>query len=200
MKFFWVLLLVAAPFAVADDSDSDDASPDSSSSAVQGRTGSSGGFTPAAAPAPAPAAAAPAGGAQGNTRFLGLGNLLGAGQALLGGALGAIGNPGFGVGFQQGFGGFGGFGGGFQPGFGVGCRYSCRAPNGQFVCCGNSGFGTKPGQCPPIRPVCPDVRNFAPPQPCIIDHECTGLDKCCFDTCLEERVCKPPHGIGGFGR
>ncbi|XP_069993134.1 PE-PGRS family protein PE_PGRS26 [Penaeus vannamei] len=87
--------------------------------------------------------------------------------------------------------GFGGIIG--TPGVGGACRYSCRAPNGRYVCC-------KPGSCPPVRPTCPQVRDFAPPTPCSSDFQCFGTDKCCYDSCLQETVCKPPLGIGGFGR
>merc|ERR1712106_1190468 len=109
-----------------------------------------------------------------------------------------------------------GFGGGrpvVQPGFGGGnqgfggqvtggCRYWCRTPQGQAYCCENSNQAaslpfTKPGQCPPVRPSCPPTRNFGrPPQTCSNDSRCPGVDKCCFDTCLQEHVCKPPLGIG----
>ncbi|XP_066986804.1 uncharacterized protein [Macrobrachium rosenbergii] len=53
----------------------------------------------------------------------------------------------------------------------------------------------KPGQCPPVRPQCP-VRQFVPPQPCVSDGYCPGSDKCCFDRCLEQRVCKPVSVFG----
>ncbi|XP_068230682.1 uncharacterized protein [Palaemon carinicauda] len=129
----------------------------------------------------------------GNKRFFG-----GLGQAFGGG--------------NQGFGGdFGGHGGGFggvNPGFGGGasqtCRRWCRTPEGQAYCCESNNEPdtlpfVKPGQCPPVRPQCPPVRNFAPPQTCSNDSKCGGVDKCCFDRCLEEHVCKPPVGSGGFG-
>ncbi|XP_064115798.1 elastin-like [Macrobrachium nipponense] len=82
------------------------------------------------------------------------------------------------------------------------CRYWCRTPQGQAYCCENvlqpqSLVGVvKPGQCPPARPVCPPVRNFQPPATCSNDGACGGVDKCCYDTCLEEHVCKPPFGFG----
>ncbi|XP_043211017.1 uncharacterized protein LOC122375583 [Amphibalanus amphitrite] len=45
--------------------------------------------------------------------------------------------------------------------------------------------------CPPPRPYCVTSRNFAsPPTECAGDHECSAVDRCCFDTCLEHRVCK----------
>ncbi|XP_066986785.1 uncharacterized protein [Macrobrachium rosenbergii] len=103
------------------------------------------------------------------------------------------------------------FGGGINPGFGGGfggvsntCRRWCRTPEGQAYCCETNDEPdtipfVKPGVCPPVRPQCPPVRSFAPPQPCSNDSKCGGVDKCCFDRCLEEHVCKPPVGSSGFG-
>ncbi|XP_068230642.1 uncharacterized protein [Palaemon carinicauda] len=132
----------------------------------------------------------------GNTRIFG--SLLGGGFG--GGLGGGFGGGGFGGG---GFGG-GGFGGGGFGGASGTCRYWCRTPQGQAYCCENNNrpqgpVGVKPGYCPPVRPVCPPVRNFAPPQTCSNDYRCGGIDKCCYDTCLQEHVCKPPQGSGGFG-
>ncbi|XP_068230678.1 ATP-dependent RNA helicase glh-2-like [Palaemon carinicauda] len=141
----------------------------------------------------------------GNKRFFG-----GLNQAFGGGI-----DQGFG-GVSQGFGGHGGgIGGGFggiNPGLGGGfggsvsqtCRRWCRTPEGQAYCCESNNEPetlpfVKPGQCPPVRPQCPPVRSFAPPQTCSNDSKCGGVDKCCFDRCLEEHVCKPPVGSGGFG-
>merc|ERR1719435_109306 len=122
------------------------------------------------------------------------------------------GNQGFNGGFNQ-----GGFQGGFnqggfnQGGFGqvspvapvvqgASCRRWCRTPQGQAYCCegGNEPLTaavTKPGQCPPVRPSCPPTRNFGPPRTCSSDGACGGLDKCCFDTCLQHHTCKPPIGL-----
>nr|XP_027209462.1 uncharacterized protein LOC113802963 [Penaeus vannamei] len=81
------------------------------------------------------------------------------------------------------------------------CRYWCRTPEGQAYCCENinqpqSTAGVvKPGFCPPVRPVCP-LRSFQPPFTCSNDGACGGIDKCCFDRCLGEHVCKAPLGIG----
>merc|ERR1712002_87157 len=134
------------------------------------------------------------GGAAGNTRLFG-----GLGAGLLGGlAQGLTG------GFNQ---------GGFNPGIGgirppprpASCRYWCRTPQGQAYCCEDgarppSVVTVKPGRCPPVRPTCPPVRNFGgPPQTCSNDGSCAGYDKCCFDTCLQEHVCKPPHNPNPFG-
>ena len=102
-----------------------------------------------------------------------------------------------------------GFNGGLNSGFGggvakpsSGCRYWCRTPQGQAYCCEGenepqSAVGiVKPGRCPPVRPVCPPTRSFGPPQTCSNDGACGGFDKCCFDTCLQEHVCKAPLGYG----
>ncbi|XP_066986787.1 ATP-dependent RNA helicase glh-2-like [Macrobrachium rosenbergii] len=112
--------------------------------------------------------------------------------------------PSFGGGFSHGFGGFNpGFGGGFG-GFSQTCRRWCRSPLGQAYCCESNNEPdtipfVKPGVCPPVRPQCPPVRSFAPPRTCSNDSKCGGVDKCCFDTCLQEHVCKPPVGSSGFG-
>ncbi|XP_068231141.1 uncharacterized protein [Palaemon carinicauda] len=117
-------------------------------------------------------------------------------------------NQAFGGGFGGISGGHGGGFGGINPGFGGGasqtCRRWCRTPEGQAYCCESNNEPetlpfVKPGQCPPVRPQCPPVRSFAPPQTCSNDSKCGGVDKCCFDRCLEEHVCKPPVGSGGFG-
>nr|ACV84092.1 crustin-like antimicrobial peptide [Penaeus indicus]ARS65735.1 crustin-like antimicrobial peptide [Penaeus indicus] len=68
--------------------------------------------------------------------------------------------------------------GGIAPGFE--CNY-CRTRYG-YVCC-------KPGRCPPVRDTCPGIRNRPPI--CRQDTECFGSDKCCYDTCLNDTVCKP---------
>merc|ERR1711915_144186 len=84
------------------------------------------------------------------------------------------------------------------------CRRWCRTPENQVYCCesGNEPEApvfTKGGRCPPVRPNCPPVRSFfAPPQTCSNDGACGGIEKCCFDRCLEEHVCKPPQGSSGF--
>ncbi|XP_066954084.1 uncharacterized protein [Macrobrachium rosenbergii] len=133
------------------------------------------------------------------------GGISGGIDPLHGGILEAI-NPGHGV-----------AGGGILPGhggIGVGpvgssatCRYWCKTPENQAYCCeGNNELPTlpfvKPGVCPPVRPQCPPVRNFGPPEPCSNDSKCAGVDKCCYDRCLEQHVCKPPlHSAGpSYGR
>ncbi|XP_042891674.1 glycine-rich cell wall structural protein 2-like [Penaeus japonicus] len=67
------------------------------------------------------------------------------------------------------------------------CKKWCKAPTGNYECCDD----LKPGQCPPVRPTCPSVRSVLPPTPCTNDAYCLGTDKCCYDTCLEYRTCKP---------
>ena len=92
------------------------------------------------------------------------------------------------------FGGFG-YGGQSPPSFSNSCRYWCRTPLGQYYCCENSkqspsNVGVKSGFCPPVRPACPPTR-FGPPKTCSNDYSCRGTKKCCFDTCLQQHVCKP---------
>lgn len=55
----------------------------------------------------------------------------------------------------------------------------------------------KPGQCPPLRTHClpgysQDLRKVGsfPAQVCGADFDCPGTNKCCFDVCLNEAVCK----------
>ncbi|KAK7078793.1 hypothetical protein SK128_013925 [Halocaridina rubra] len=134
--------------------------------------------------------------------FGGINQGFGGGFGGLGGGLGGLGGGLGGLG-----GGLGGLGGGLG---GIGsniappssCRYWCRTPQGQAYCCEGaeqpqSFVGVvKPGFCPPVRPVCPPIRNFLPPATCSNDGACGGVDKCCFDTCLQEHICKPPLGIG----
>ncbi|XP_076030887.1 uncharacterized protein LOC143019073 [Oratosquilla oratoria] len=158
------------------------------------------------------------GGSSGSPRTRFFGGGLGFGNQGFGGIGGFGGFGGF-----EGFGGFGGLGGivgGVSPGIigGVspglagglgsvvaptsGCRYWCRTPEGAAYCCENVNQPTnpiatqvvKPGQCPPVRPVCPRVSG--PPVTCSNDGACGGVDKCCFDRCLGEHVCKPPLGFG----
>ncbi|XP_042208298.1 keratin, type II cytoskeletal 1-like [Homarus americanus] len=120
---------------------------------------------------------------------------------------GGHGSGGFGSGgggFGSGGGGFGSGGGGFGSGGGgyggnsggSNCKYWCRTPSNQFYCCerpgqgGGGGVGTHPGRCPPVRPSCPPTRTFGGPQPCSNDGTCAYQDKCCFDTCLQQHICK----------
>ena len=130
------------------------------------------------------------------------------GSAGLGvGGLGLGGGVGIGNGLG-GISGVGGLGGGYGVGGGLGsssgsCRYWCRTPQGQAYCCegGNEVASlptVKPGQCPPVRPQCPPTRlGFRPPQQCSNDSRCPGVEKCCFDTCLQHHTNKTPISIYG---
>ncbi|XP_047502984.1 heterogeneous nuclear ribonucleoproteins A1 homolog [Penaeus chinensis] len=119
---------------------------------------------------------------------------------------------GFGGGFSGGFPGVGGFqGGGFSGGFGGtgGFRWYRRLPRSRNlpriqpvqVLVQEPGepsgpVGTKPLACPAVRPTCPfNVRGLRPIT-CSNDYRCGGVDKCCFDRCLQEHVCKPPSFFG----
>ncbi|XP_066974005.1 uncharacterized protein [Macrobrachium rosenbergii] len=101
-------------------------------------------------------------------------------------------------------GGIGGGPGGILPG-GVNppatCRYWCRTPEGQAYCCESDQelegpVGVKIGNCPRVRPQCPPVRFGGAPTTCSNDFKCAGADKCCYDVCLEEHVCKPQSYFG----
>ncbi|KAG7158892.1 putative crustin-like antimicrobial peptide 7 [Homarus americanus] len=109
---------------------------------------------------------------QTDTRHFNLGSLVGSVASNIGAGVGI--NPGV-------------IGGGNLP-IGASCRYHCRGVNGYYCC------DDKPGYCPPVRPDCPPTRVFAGPQICINDSQCGGSDKCCYDTCLQESVCKPIEG------
>merc|ERR1711942_129283 len=81
-------------------------------------------------------------------------------------------------------------GGGVIPPSGSVCQFWCNR-GGQYVCCENSQQA-HPGRCPVPRPQCPPVRSgFQGPQSCNLDIDCPYQNKCCYDTCLRERVCKP---------
>jgi len=148
-----------------------------------------------------PVVATPYAGFGGGFGFPGQGGL----QGLIGGIQGLI--PG------QGQGGYpGGYPhnnnpypgqGGYPQGGSSSCRYWCRSPQNQYYCCegqnqqiGGGQVGTKQGFCPPVRPSCPPTRIHGPPRQCSNDYACTGVDKCCFDTCLQHHTCKPPQGYG----
>ncbi|XP_068244081.1 RNA-binding protein 12-like [Palaemon carinicauda] len=98
-----------------------------------------------------------------------------------------------------------GFPGQGYPGASGTCKYWCRTPEGQAYCCdqGNNGGNfpiVRRGYCPPVRPLCPPTRFGGPPINCAHDNDCgNNSDKCCFDRCLEQHVCKPAQGIG-FGK
>merc|ERR1719320_1867407 len=81
-------------------------------------------------------------------------------------------------------------GGGVIPSSGSVCQFWCTR-GGRYVCCENSQQA-HPGRCPVPRPQCPPVRSgFQGPQSCNLDIDCPYQNKCCYDTCLRERVCKP---------
>ena len=43
--------------------------------------------------------------------------------------------------------------------------------------------------CPPDGPACPPIR-FDTPKTCTNDNSCRSFQKCCFDTCLQQHICK----------
>ncbi|XP_042868304.1 glycine-rich protein 2-like [Penaeus japonicus] len=116
------------------------------------------------------------------------GGLISGGRPVPGGfGTGGFGSAGFGSGN------FGGLSGGY--GGSSSCRYWCRTPSNQYYCCGNTGQSSNivavhRGRCPQVRPFCPGTRNGAP-RPCSNDGTCSRLDKCCYDICLGQHVCKP---------
>ncbi|KAK4314663.1 hypothetical protein Pmani_014047 [Petrolisthes manimaculis] len=58
---------------------------------------------------------------------------------------------------------------------------------GNYVCCDEN-----PGNCPRPRIACPHHRIQAlQPRFCNFDPECYGNEKCCYDVCLPNKVCKP---------
>lgn len=119
-----------------------------------------------------------------------------------GGIHGGVGGgfPGGGGGINQPFPAGGGSGGFSQQGS-SNCRYWCKTPEGQAYCCENNqqapkhpvaAIVQKPGLCPPVRAECP-LRIFGgPPQTCSKHGDCYGSERCCFDRCLNEHVCKEP--------
>ncbi|XP_071538200.1 uncharacterized protein [Panulirus ornatus] len=82
------------------------------------------------------------------------------------------------------------------------CRYWCQTPEHQFYCCEHPIISTtttfrpvRPGCCPRVRPHCPRI---GPPVTCTHDYSCPNFnDKCCFDRCLEQHVCKPAEPCHG---
>ncbi|XP_047501583.1 mesocentin-like [Penaeus chinensis] len=46
------------------------------------------------------------------------------------------------------------------------------------------------GECPPIRSFCPRAGQYAVPLVCSNDGVCASSDKCCYDACLETKICK----------
>ncbi|XP_063611450.1 uncharacterized protein LOC134785097 [Penaeus indicus] len=85
------------------------------------------------------------------------------------------------------------------------CRRWCRTPEDAVYCCEDkyepeAPVGTKPLDCPDVRDTCPPVRTLQEQGPvrCSSDFKCGGFDKCCFDRCLGEHVCKPPSFYSFF--
>ncbi|XP_076051007.1 uncharacterized protein LOC143031268 [Oratosquilla oratoria] len=96
----------------------------------------------------------------------------------------------------------GGHGVGHGIGHGGGCIKWCHTPLNVVYCCahpgpGDSFPGVKPGSCPPIRYQCSQHRvQNSDPQICTHDGNCRGSEKCCYDTCWKEHVCKLPNSSG----
>ncbi|XP_076050994.1 uncharacterized protein LOC143031263 [Oratosquilla oratoria] len=95
----------------------------------------------------------------------------------------------------------GGHGVGHGIGHGGGCMIWCRTPLGVPFCCKRPGQANplprvKAGICPPVPPVCPPTRSQGSSQPCTHDEKCRGSEKCCYDTCSQEHVCKLPNSSG----
>nr|XP_045581407.1 uncharacterized protein LOC123745142 [Procambarus clarkii] len=98
---------------------------------------------------------------------------------------------------------------GERPSYGVlgasdSCRYWCRTPENTFYCCDSSTVRTstfrpaRVGCCPPVRPDCPRTYYPQAPVTCVHDSSCSNTsDKCCYDRCLEQHVCKPSQPCSG---
>jgi len=72
------------------------------------------------------------------------------------------------------------------------CTNYCNR-GGNYVCCDILGIQANLGQCPTPRPSCPPTRLFGQgPRDCRLDVDCGQWEKCCYDTCLQKKVCKPP--------
>lgn len=110
---------------------------------------------------------------------------------------GGIGGGGFGGGhIGGGHIGGGHIGGGFGGGHGIGGGFGGLNPYGPS----DNPKAVHPGTCPPVRRQCPNTRFGGPPRTCAYDGACGRTEKCCFDRCLKEHVCKPVKGgFGGFG-
>ncbi|XP_053642539.1 uncharacterized protein [Cherax quadricarinatus] len=64
------------------------------------------------------------------------------------------------------------------------CDYWCRTDEGRVYCCGHVG------KCLPQRRTCPA---FIDPElkTCTDDYFCEHGEKCCFDRCSGEHICRP---------
>ncbi|KAF2357960.1 WAP-type 'four-disulfide core' domain [Trinorchestia longiramus] len=69
------------------------------------------------------------------------------------------------------------------------CTYYCQKGSSfTYVCCDAGPIK----QCPPVRDTCPpSIASVRPPNICRSDSSCRGSEKCCHDTCLGHRTCKP---------
>nr|AGU01543.1 antimicrobial peptide type 1 precursor If [Pandalus japonicus] len=75
------------------------------------------------------------------------------------------------------------------PGDKLCTRYCPEGGFGNYICCDDH-----PGQCPVLRPICPETRISLRPVPCQHDGHCTDHQKCCYDVCLPgKKVCKPAN-------
>ncbi|KAA0201545.1 antimicrobial peptide [Hyalella azteca] len=77
-----------------------------------------------------------------------------------------------------------------QFGIDATCEKWCKTPQqywgGKYVCCDD-----RPAFCPPVRSECPKFGGLGPVC-CFVDSQCQiPTDKCCYDTCLGHKVCKP---------
>ncbi|KAF2362926.1 WAP-type 'four-disulfide core' domain [Trinorchestia longiramus] len=82
-----------------------------------------------------------------------------------------------------------------------GCRFQCKSPTGQVYCCEKTNqipslVHTKREHCPPARSSCPNTRASSVPSSCSNDNSCSGVDKCCFDVCLQYNTCKAVQDDG----
>ncbi|XP_037792251.1 uncharacterized protein LOC119587614 [Penaeus monodon] len=72
------------------------------------------------------------------------------------------------------------------------CPSWCKDEEGGLFCCGFEGKNKHSGTCPPLRDVCifeSDVKQKSATY-CMADDNCSTKEKCCFDRCLQARVCK----------
>merc|ERR1711973_593784 len=92
------------------------------------------------------------------------------------------------------------------------CTYWCQNFGGDgYYCCddqnNNNNRNEKRGSCPRVRDFCTVASpGSGPPEPCYgNDYNCPGSDKCCYDRCLNQEVCKPAqynrnrNGSGNVG-
>ncbi|XP_042884289.1 uncharacterized protein LOC122260897 isoform X2 [Penaeus japonicus] len=73
------------------------------------------------------------------------------------------------------------------------CPFWCKDKEGGLFCCGFEGKDKHAGRCPPLEVVCiieSDVKQDANATHCVSDGNCHTKERCCFDRCLQARVCK----------